>query len=90
MFTSDDERHPVVVPQRMGHADHADPNDVDDDVTAGDVARHAATLLPAVLWLLGVYVFGGAVPVELQGAVGLLITALCTVVARLAARAGLY
>ncbi len=76
-------RHAVVA-QRPGTADHAAPDDpVPDpaDRSGADpaaVAQYTATLLPGVLWLLGVHVFDGTVPAPLQGAVGLLLTGACT------------
>jgi len=67
-------RH-TVVEQRDDVADHAAPSSPVDPTA---VAQYASALLPAVLWLLGVYVFDGAVPVQLQGAIGLAVTALST------------
>jgi hypothetical protein len=46
----------------------------------------AAVLVPFVLWLLSVYVFGGEVPLPVQGAVGLVVTAACTFAAGYLAR----
>lgn len=86
MFT-DPQDAPRVIPHTRGVADHAAPTD--DDLTASRVASHVATLLPAVFWLLGVYVFDGAVPLALQGAIGLLLTGLVATVTHLARRAGL-
>jgi hypothetical protein len=66
----------TVSPQRPGAADHAAP---DHTVDAAAVAQYASTLLPAVLWGLATYVFDGPVPVQLNGAVALAVTAGCTV-----------
>jgi hypothetical protein len=41
-------------------------------------AGAAGVVLPAVLWLLGAYVFPGGVPVQLQALVGLVVTGVCT------------
>lgn len=41
-------------------------------------ASSAAVLVPFVLWLLAAYVFGGDVPLPVQGVVGLLVTGACT------------
>jgi hypothetical protein len=46
----------------------------------------AGVLVPFVLWLLSVYVFGGDVPLPVQGAVGLAVTAVCTFAAGYYAR----
>jgi hypothetical protein len=73
-----------VIPQRPDHADHAAPATSPDPAA---VARYAAALLPAVLWLLGMYVFDGGVPLQLQGAIALAVTGLCTLVVRWAGRA---
>jgi hypothetical protein len=71
----------TVTPHELGVADHAAPA-TRATVDPAAVAQYSATLLPAVLWLLGVYVFDGGVPMPLQGAVGLLVTALCTALVR--------
>jgi hypothetical protein len=82
--------HPVV-PQRPNVADHAAPDDADRDRAdrSAAVAQYASTLLPGVLWALGMLVFdGGTVPAQLQGSVGLAVTALCTIVVGVARRRG--
>lgn len=73
--------HPVV-PQRPDVADHAAPVDSAQERAdrAAAVAQYASTLLPGVLWGLGMFVFDGTVPAPLQGTVGLLVTGLCTAV----------
>jgi len=78
-------RH-IVVEQRPNVADHAAPADDGSPVDPAAVAQYTATLLPAVLWLLGVYVFDGGVPMPLQGAVGLAVTGLCTALVALVRR----
>ncbi len=83
-------RHTVVA-QRPGTADHAAPTDEQPDRSGADpaaVAQYASTLLPGVLWVLGTYAFDGAVPGPLHGAVGLLVTAVCTVAVGWARRRG--
>lgn len=60
-------------------ADHAAPataTAIEPKVTAATAASasSAAVLLPFVLWLLGTYLFHGAVPVPVQALAGLLIT----------------
>jgi hypothetical protein len=79
-----------VAPQRPNVADHAAP--VDDAQERADraaaVAQYASTLLPGVLWGLGMFVFDGTVPAPLQGTVGLIVTGLCTVVVGYARRRG--
>ena len=78
-----------MITQTDGVADHAAPEDdvdVTRSTTPANVTAAVATLLPAVLWLLGVYVFDGDVPMQLQGAIGLLLTGLCTTVVGLARR----
>lgn len=73
----------TVSPQRPDVADHAAPSTPVDPTAVG---QYASALLPAVLWLLGVYVFDGVVPLQLQGLVGLVVTALSTALVRRARR----
>ncbi len=83
-------RHTVVA-QRPGTADHAAPPEEPADHSGPDaaaVAQYASTLLPGVLWVLGTYAFDGAVPGPLHGAVGLIVTAACTVAVGWARRRG--
>lgn len=75
----------TVTPHELGVADHAAPES-GGTVDAVAVAQYSATLLPAVLYLLGTYAFDGAVPGPLQGGVGLAVTALCTLLVRLVRR----
>jgi hypothetical protein len=72
----------IVEPQRADVADHAAPVDDERDRAerAATVAQYASTLLPGALWALGMFVFDGPVPTEVQGTVGLIVTALCTLV----------
>jgi hypothetical protein len=74
------------MPHTIGTADHAAPADEQRSVDAAAVAQYASTLLPGALWALGMFVFDGTVPAPLQGTVGLVVTALCTVVVKLARR----
>lgn len=78
----------TVIPQTPGHADHGAPDPTDDrpPVDAAAVAQYASTLLPGVLWALGMFVFDGTVPAPLQGTIGLVVTAVCTLVVRAARR----
>lgn len=81
----------TVSPQRPDVADHAAPDDVVVERTpidAAAVAQYSATMLPGVLYLLGVYVFDGVVPAPLHGLVGVAVTAGCTLLVRLARRSG--
>jgi hypothetical protein len=75
----------TLTPQIPDVPDHAAPDD-SRTVDAAAVAQYTATLLPGALYLLGTYVFGGAVPMPLQGSVGLVVTALCTLAVRYARR----
>lgn len=60
---------------------------VEPKVRAATWAASASSLLlPAVLWALGVYVFGGEVPLPLQSLVGVLVTGACTFAAGYYAR----
>jgi len=71
-----------VIPQRAGVADHAAPDD-GRRVDPAAVAQYSATALPAVLYLIGTYLYdGGTVPGPLQGVIGLAVTGLCTVLVR--------
>ncbi len=76
----------TVIPHRDGIADHAAPADDGSPVDPAAVAQYTATLLPAVLWLLGVYVFDGGVPMPLQGAIGLAVTGMCSALVALVRR----
>jgi hypothetical protein len=78
----------TVSPQRPGAADHAAEPEPDRTVDAAAVAQYASTLLPAVLWGLATYVFDGPVPVQLNGAVALLVTGGCTVLVGVLRRRG--
>jgi hypothetical protein len=74
----------TVSPQRPDVPDHAAPRTA---VDAAAVAQYVSTLLPGVLWLLGMYVFdGGTVPGPLQPTIALAVTALCTLLVRWARR----
>lgn len=60
-----------------------DERDEDDAAIRATAATQATTLLPAVLWALGAWLFDdGQVPVALQGAIGFGLTIVCTIVAR--------
>lgn len=72
----------TVITQRHGIADHAAADDTDRSPAdaAAAAAQYASTLLPGVLWGLGMFVFDGTVPAPLQGTIGLVVTGLCTVI----------